>query len=338
MATDNPGKGPQRSAAPEPQSAANSDFKEKFRRLRDTIGSVIIGQSEVVEELLIASLARGHVLVEGVPGLGKTRLVRAFAEATDLGFARIQFTPDLMPADVTGTTVFMEGRSAGEHDSLFEFQPGPVFTNVLLADEINRATPKSQSALLEAMQERAVTVAGKRHELPEPFMVLATQNPLEMEGTYPLPEAQLDRFMFKILIKRPDAATLQRILLVTTGSEETTLSPVFSRTELLELQRMLRAVPVAEAALEYVVKLVEATHAHPLVRLGASPRGAQAITLAAKGFALAAGRPNVELEDIRRAVPPALRHRLLLSFEAEVEGAEPDQVLKDVVAGLERVR
>jgi MoxR-like ATPase len=307
-------------------------FQAKFRRLRDTIASVIIGQERVVEELLIAALARGHVLVEGVPGLGKTRLVRAFADATDLTFARIQFTPDLMPADVTGTTVFLDAGT----ESKFEFQPGPVFTNVLLADEINRATPKSQSALLEAMQERAVTVAGVRHELAEPFMVLATQNPLEMEGTYPLPEAQLDRFLFKILITRPDAATLQRILLVTTGSTETDVDQVFSRAELLELQRMLRAVPVAEAALAYVVRLVEATHAHPLVRLGASPRGAQAITLAAKGFALAAGRPNVELEDVRRAVGPSLRHRLLLSFEAEVEGADPDRILREVVESVDR--
>ena len=307
-------------------------FQAKFRRLRDTISSVIIGQERVVEELLIAALARGHVLVEGVPGLGKTRLVRAFADATDLSFARIQFTPDLMPADVTGTTVFLEAGSEGR----FEFQPGPVFTNVLLADEINRATPKSQSALLEAMQERAVTVAGTRHALEEPFMVLATQNPLEMEGTYPLPEAQLDRFLFKILISRPDAATLQRILLVTTGTSETDVEQVFSRGELLELQNMLRAVPVAEAALAYVVRLVEATHNHPLVRLGASPRGAQAITLAAKGFALAAGRPNVELDDIRRAVGPSLRHRLLLSFEAEVEGADPDRILREVVESVDR--
>ncbi|HLU83748.1 MAG TPA: AAA family ATPase, partial [Trueperaceae bacterium] len=255
-----------------------------------------------------------------------------FADATDLSFARIQFTPDLMPADVTGTTVFLEGGP----EARFEFQPGPVFTNVLLADEINRATPKSQSALLEAMQERAVTVAGVRHELAEPFMVLATQNPLEMEGTYPLPEAQLDRFLFKILISRPDAATLQRILLVTTGTSETDVEQVFSRAELLELQRMLRAVPVAEAALAHVVKIVEATHHHPLVRLGASPRGAQAITLAAKGFALAAGRPNVELDDIRRAVGPSLRHRLLLSFEAEVEGADPDRILREVVESVDR--
>ncbi len=309
-------------------------FQAKFRRLRDTIASVIIGQERVVEELLIAALARGHVLVEGVPGLGKTRLVKAFADATDLSFARIQFTPDLMPADVTGTTVFLDAGS----DSRFEFQPGPVFTNVLLADEINRATPKSQSALLEAMQERAVTVAGVRHALEEPFMVLATQNPLEMEGTYPLPEAQLDRFLFKILISRPNAATLQRILIVTTGASETDVEQVFSRAELLELQRMLRAVPVAEAGLAYIVKLVEATHTHPLVRLGASPRGAQAITLAAKGFALAAGRPNVEFDDIKRAVAPALRHRLLLSFEAEVEGADPDTILREVVEGVDRAK
>ncbi|MFO7545813.1 MAG: MoxR family ATPase [Trueperaceae bacterium] len=322
-------------AEPSSRTPSSSEsFHTKFRLLRDTIGNIIVGQEQVVEDLLIAALARGHVLLEGVPGLGKTRLVRAFADATELTFSRIQFTPDLMPADVTGTNVFVE---AGD-ERRFEFQPGPVFTHVLLADEINRATPKTQSALLEAMQERAVTVAGKQYVLEEPFMVLATQNPLEMEGTYPLPEAQLDRFLFKVLIRRPDAATLQRILLATTGEREATVTPVFSRAELLELQRMLRAVPVAESALAYVVRLVEATHEHPLVRLGASPRGAQAVTLAAKGYALAAGRPNVELEDVRRAVPAALRHRLLLSFEAEVEGADPDAVLEEVVAQADRGR
>ncbi len=305
-------------------------FAEKFRRLTSTIGGVVLGQGQVVEELLIAALARGHVLIEGVPGLGKTRLVHAFADATELTFSRIQFTPDLMPADVTGTNVFIDA----PQESRFEFQQGPVFTNVLLADEINRATPKTQSALLEAMQERAVTVAGKRYQLDEPFMVLATQNPLEMEGTYPLPEAQLDRFLFKIVIERPDADTLRRILVVTTGRDEAPVEPVFSKAELLELQRMLRAVPVADAGLDYVVRIVEATHQHPMVRLGASPRGAQAVTLAAKGYALAAGRPNVELEDIRRAVPPALRHRLLLDFEAEVEGVGTDRILAEV---LERV-
>lgn len=296
--------------------------------MKDAIGSAVLGQDRVVDELLIAALARGHVLIEGVPGLGKTRLVHSFADATELAFARIQFTPDLMPADVTGTNVFIDAQEGGR----FEFQPGPVFTNVLLADEINRATPKTQSALLEAMQERAVTVSGTRYALDEPFIVLATQNPLEMEGTYPLPEAQLDRFLFKVVIERPDAATLRRILVVTTGEEERGVQKVFTKGELLELQRMLRAVPVADAGLDYIVRLVEATHQHPLVRLGASPRGAQAITLAAKGYALAAGRPNVEFEDIRRAALPALRHRLLLDFEAEVEGVGVDSVLSELLA------
>jgi MoxR-like ATPase len=310
-----------------------STFSEKFGALRDAIGKVIIGQEQVVEDLLIASLARGHVLIEGAPGLGKTRLVRAFAEATDLSFGRIQFTPDLMPADVTGTTVFIELASG----SRFEFQKGPVFSNVLLADEINRATPKTQSALLEAMQEWAVTASGTSYPLPEPFVVLATQNPLEMEGTYPLPEAQLDRFLFKVLIRRPDAHTLQRILAATTGASEAVLEPIFTREELLELQSMLRAVPVANHALEYVVGLVDATHQHPLVRLGASPRGAQAMILAAKGYALAEGRPNVELEDIRRSAPAALRHRLLLSFEAEVEAADPDDIISDVLDKADKI-
>jgi MoxR-like ATPase len=303
-------------------------FAPKFKALRDAIGSVILGQEAVVEDLLIVALAGGHALIEGVPGLGKTRLVRAFAEATQLSFGRIQFTPDLMPADVTGTTVLIEERGA----TRFEFERGPVFVNVLLADEINRATPKTQSALLEAMQERTVTASGTRYSLPNPFVVLATQNPLEMEGTYPLPEAQLDRFLFKILIARPDGATLWRILEATTGSREEVIEPLFSQAELLELQRLLRAVPIASSALDYVVRLTEATHAHPLVRLGASPRGAQALVLAAKGYALADARPNVELEDIRRAALPALRHRLLLSFEAEVEGANPDDIVKQIVS------
>lgn len=304
-----------------------TEFAQRFSTLRQTIGKIILGQEGVVEDMLIAVLARGHALIEGAPGLGKTRLVRAFSEATQLQFGRIQFTPDLMPADVTGTTVFIEEKGAAR----FEFQQGPIFSNVLLADEINRATPKTQSALLEAMQEHAVTASGTRYPLPEPFMVLATQNPLEMEGTYPLPEAQLDRFLFKILIGRPDAPTLRRILEATTGTEEVVGEPIFTREELLELQRMLRAVPVASSALEYVVKIIEATHAHPMVRLGASPRGAQAMVLAAKGYALAAGRPNVEIEDLNRAALPALRHRLMLSFEAEVEGAEPDVIIRDVL-------
>jgi MoxR-like ATPase len=308
-------------------------FTQKFKQLRDAVSSIILGQEKVIEDLLIAALAKGHVLIEGAPGLGKTRLVRSFAAVTDLAFGRIQFTPDLMPADVTGTTVFIDDRQQGPR---FEFQKGPIFCNVLLADEINRATPKTQSALLEAMQEYAVTASGKRYTLPEPFMVLATQNPLEMQGTYPLPEAQLDRFLLKILIERPSAETLQRILVVTTGNTEAKLEPIFKHEEMLQFQTMLRAVPIASSGLAYIVKLIEATHTHPLVRLGASPRGAQAITLAAKGYALAEGRPNVELTDIRRATYPALRHRLLLNFEAEVEGTQVDQVIKEVLDSVDR--
>ena len=306
-------------------------FAEPFARLRDAIARVVLGQRVLVEDLLVAALARGHVLIEGAPGLGKTRLVRAFADATELTFGRVQFTPDLMPADVTGSTVFVEEA----RERRFEFQPGPVFHHVLLADEINRATPKTQSALLEAMQERAVTVAGVRHELPDPFVVLATQNPIEMEGTYPLPEAQLDRFLFKLDVPRPDAATLRQVLVATTGVEEAPPRDVVARSEFLRMQELLRNVPVASSALEWVVALVEATHAHPLVRLGASPRGAQAMVLASKGFALAAGRPHVELEDLRRAALPALRHRLLLSFEAEVEGMDTDQVVREALATVD---
>ena len=311
------------------ESGPHPAFAERFEGLKNAIGQVILGQHEVVEDLLVVVLAGGHALLEGAPGLGKTRLVRALADATDLSFGRIQFTPDLMPADVTGTTMLAEegGRTH------FTFQPGPVFANVLLADEINRATPKTQSALLEAMQERSVTVSGTVHALPRPFTTLATQNPLEMEGTYPLPEAQLDRFLLKILVPRPDPATLTRILAATTGSEEAQVPQVLSHEDLTSAQALLRAVPVSSRALEFVVGLVEASHAHPLVRLGASPRGAQAIVLAAKGYALAAGRPNVELEDLRRAAPPALRHRLLLNFEAEVEGTAPDEVIGDLLKG-----
>jgi MoxR-like ATPase len=307
-------------------------FVERFRTLKDKVGSVILGQEQIIEDVLIAALARGHVLIEGAPGLGKTKLVRTFAEVTDLSFGRVQFTPDLMPADITGTTVFLE--SGGT--SSFEFQKGPIFCNVLLADEINRATPKTQSALLEAMQETSVTASGTRYPLPQPFMVLATQNPLEMEGTYPLPEAQLDRFLFKVLIERPNAATLERILYTTTTNSEAKLEPMFKLSEMMTLQKLLRAVPIANSAISYIVRLSEATHAHPLVRLGASPRGAQAITLAAKGYALASGRPNVELEDIRRAAYPSLRHRLLLSFEAEVEGTRTDDVIREVLENVDR--
>ena len=319
------------------ESGPHTRFAERFTALKEAVQRAILGQDRVVEDLLVVVLAGGHALLEGAPGLGKTRLVRALADATELSFGRIQFTPDLMPADVTGTTMLntassnTTGGAGGEGGLHFTFQPGPVFANVLLADEINRATPKTQSALLEAMQERSVTVSGELHALPHPFTVLATQNPLEMEGTYPLPEAQLDRFLFKILVPRPDAETLTRILAATTGSEEDKVPQVFSHDELVEFQGLLRTVPISSRALEFVVNLVEASHAHPLVQLGASPRGAQATVLAAKGYALAAGRPHVELDDLRRAAPAALRHRLLLNFEAEVAGTTPDEVITELL-------
>jgi len=313
--------------APSPETVARS-----VAELRASIGRIILGQERLVEDLLVAALARGHVLIEGAPGLGKTRLVRAFAEATDLRFGRVQFTPDLMPADVTGSSVYVE-----EDRGRFEFRPGPVFTHVLLADEINRATPKTQSALLEAMQERFVTASGERHELPDPFLVLATQNPIEMEGTYPLPEAQLDRFLFQLDVPRPDRATLVRILEATTGAEPEPSGAVLGRDELIAMQKMLRALPIASAGLEYAARLVDASHDLAGVRLGASPRGAQALVLASKGYALLDGRPHVEFADLRRAVLPALRHRLLPSFEAEVEGRHADEILEELIERVPEV-
>lgn len=311
-----------------------ADFARKFHELRERMNQVIIGQERLVEDLLITVIAGGHALIEGAPGLGKTRLVRSFAALTHLDFGRVQFTPDLMPADITGTTVIQESSSPEAQGLQLEFEKGPIFCHVLLADEINRATPKTQSALLEAMQEATVTISGKHYPLPRPFIVLATQNPLEMEGTYPLPEAQLDRFLFKLHIERPSAANLKSILTMTTGKLEPDLNPIFERQELLALQQMLRSVPIASSGLDAVVSLIEASHHHPMIRLGASPRGAQAIVLAAKGYALAAGRPNVEFSDIRRATLPALRHRILLSFEAQIEAKQHDTIVQELLDGI----
>ncbi|MDW8051649.1 MAG: MoxR family ATPase [Armatimonadota bacterium] len=311
-------------------------FRDTYAALKAQIGRVIVGQHEVVEQVLVAVCAGGHALLEGVPGLGKTLLVRTLAQALDLQFARIQFTPDLMPADITGTNILVESETGAR---TFAFRPGPVFTNILLADEINRATPKTQSALLEAMQEQAVTVAGKRYPIEPPFWVLATQNPIEQEGTYPLPEAQLDRFFFKILVGYPSLEELSEIIDRTTGTETPRAEVVANKETLLRMQRLVREVPIARPVQEFALKLVVATHpgsefappeVNKYVRYGSSPRGAQALILASKAFGLLDGRYNVAREDVQRALKPALRHRILLNFEAEADRITPDQILETV--------
>jgi MoxR-like ATPase len=316
-------------------------FRDDLGRLSREIGQRLVGQIEIVEGVIAALLAGGHVLLEGVPGLGKTLLVKTLAETLDLAFSRIQFTPDLMPADVVGTNMIVE--SSGERR--FEFQRGPIFANLVLADEINRATPKTQSALLEAMQEQSVTVGKQTYALPPPFFVLATQNPIEMEGTYPLPEAQLDRFFFKLRVELPSTAELHAILDRTTGATDPVVRRVLDRARLLELRELVRQVPVARPIQDFAVRLIEATHperstvAHvrKLVRYGSSPRGAQAVILAAKIRALADGRFAPSFDDIRRVAAPALRHRVLLNFEGEAEGVSTDAVLGEILAALPEV-
>lgn len=321
--------------------ARTEGFMERAKALEAEIGRVIVGQRQVVREVLICLLAGGHALLEGVPGLGKTVLVRTIGQAVGLSFARIQFTPDLMPADIVGTQVIDDEPGGGRR---FRFQPGPVFAHIVLADEINRATPKTQSALLEAMQERSVTVGGETRPLPRPFFVLATQNPLEMEGTYPLPEAQLDRFLFKVEVPFPSAGELMEIAARTTGTAAPEAVPVLDGEGLAGLMALVREVPVATPVLEYAVRLVRATHpgseeapeaVRRFVRCGASPRGLQALLLAAKAAALLEGRYNVAYDDLRAVAPPALRHRLFLNFEGQAEGVPPDQVVADL---LEEVR
>jgi len=307
-------------------------FRQTFDAVRGEVQKAIVGQHDVVEGVLVGLAASGHVLLEGMPGLGKTLLVRSLSQSLSLDFSRIQFTPDMMPADVTGTNVLNEGRA-------FEFRRGPVFANIVLADEINRATPKTQSAMLEAMQERGVTVGGRRHELPEPFLVMATQNPVEQEGTYPLPEAQLDRFFFKILVPYPTKADLAEVVKRTTGAATSEPAAVASREDVVRMRALVRQVPIAENVLDYGLSLVVATHpegdgAAPVAgrycRFGSSPRGAQSLVTAAKVHALLAGRFNVAKEDLRKAMKPVLRHRLLLNFEAEADGMTPDKVLDEV--------
>ncbi len=310
---------------------------EKLAELRRQIHRRIVGHVELVDGILACLLASGHVLLEGVPGLGKTLLVKTLSDALHLEFARIQFTPDLMPADIIGTQIVMQDESGRRH---FQFQPGPVFTQILLADEINRATPKTQSALLEAMEERKVTVGRTGHALSQPFMVLATQNPIEMEGTYPLPEAQLDRFLLKLEAAYPDAGELAQIVDRTTGEAMPPVDPVLSAAEVMQMRALVRSVVIARHVKDYVIRMVLSTHAdsdtaRPLtrryVRHGASPRGVLAVVLAAKALALFAGRINVSFDDVRAALVPALRHRILLNFEGEAEGVRVDDLIAEIV-------
>ena len=311
-------------------------FAERAQAIEREVGRVIVGQTALVRQTLTGLLAHSHVLLEGVPGLGKTLLVRTIADVIDCAFNRIQFTPDLMPADITGTNILIE--EAGQR--VFRFQPGPIFANLVLADEINRATPKTQSSLLEAMQEHQVTVARQRFPLDAPFFVLATQNPLEMEGTYPLPEAQLDRFLFKVLVPFPSEEDLVAIMDRTTGTDAVTASRVCTAAEIVEMQRLARAVPIAPHVTAYAVSVLAATHpdqprapglVRDYVRYGGSPRGAQALVSAGKIYALLDGRFNVSIDDIRAVALPSLRHRLILNFEGEAEGITTEAVIRSVL-------
>jgi MoxR-like ATPase len=313
-------------------------FIETARSIEAEVGRVIIGQPEVVRGVLTCLLAGGHALLEGIPGLGKTLLVRTIGEAVDLSFSRVQFTPDLMPADITGTSIL---RDSIDGARTLEFQPGPLFANLVLADEVNRATPKTQSALLEAMQERRVTAGRTTHTLPEPFFVLATQNPIEMEGTYPLPEAQLDRFLFKLTVPYPSEEDLLRIAQVTTGASMPHPSRVATGATLLELMRFAREVPVAEPVLRFAVRIVRRTNPETpdapievkrFARYGSSPRGVQSLVLGAKVRGLLEGRYNVAFDDIRSVALAALRHRIILGFEADAEGVTTDKLIHDVVS------
>jgi MoxR-like ATPase len=315
-------------------------FRASIATLREEIGKSIVGHREVVLGVITCLLAGGHALLEGVPGLGKTMLVRTLSDALHLSFSRIQFTPDLMPADILGTTVIDDTQASGK---VFEFRKGPIFSHIVLADEINRATPKTQSALLEAMQEHHVSIGRRTYALEEPFVVLATQNPLEMEGTYPLPEAQLDRFLFKLHVPFPDRDELHDILDRTTGEASKARAAVLDQATLLGMQKLVRKVPVARHVQDYAVRVVLATHpdgpdapdlAKRFVRFGASPRGAQALLLAAKIRALFEGRFAASSDDVRAIAHPALRHRVLLNFEGEAEGIKTDQVIDEILKTL----
>lgn len=333
-------------AQPIPSEADITSFIDIAQRLERELTSIVVGQERVIRELLLALLAGGHVLLEGVPGLGKTLLVRTLADALTLKFARIQFTPDLMPADIVGTTIVTEqaGSVTGASHRVFSFQPGPIFANIVLADEVNRATPKTQSALLEGMQEHTVSVGDSTRPLPKPFFVLATQNPLEMEGTYALPEAQLDRFLLKIMVNFPKAQDLLRIIDTTVGTQTLHAQPVASGEQLAHLVETARAVPVATHIKEYAVRLLLATHPdqedapddiRKFVRYGASPRGLQALISTAKVRALLEGRYNVSTEDLNVVAYPALRHRIILNFDGLADGVTPDSLIETILQEIE---
>ena len=326
---------------PPPPELTEADVQRllaQIPRLRAEIAKAIIGQQTVVEELLTAFIAGGHCLLEGLPGLGKTLLIRTLAQAVQLSFHRIQFTPDLMPSDIIGTEVLEEDHATGRR--FFQFNRGPIFGQLILADEINRTPPKTQAALLEAMQECSVTYGGKTHALDRPFFVLATQNPIEQSGTYPLPEAQLDRFLLYLTIEYPAEADELTMLARTTGAPPPTIEPVMSAAEIVQLQQLARSVMVSDPLLDYLNRLVRSTRdrAHPVtgrwIRWGAGPRAGQSLVLAAKARALLAGRFAVTLDDIRTLAAPVLRHRILLTFEAEAENVTRDQVVRELLAAL----
>jgi MoxR-like ATPase len=313
-------------------------LNEAYRRITAELSKVIVGQRQVIEELLVALFARGHCLLVGVPGLAKTLMIRTLADSLSLRFSRIQFTPDLMPADITGTEVIQEDKATGSRE--FRFLPGPIFANVILADEINRTPPKTQAALLEAMQEHQVTVGGKRHQLDLPFFVLATQNPIEQEGTYPLPEAQLDRFMFNIFVDYPDEEEEFQIVKQTTADVEAKISPTLSSEEIVALGHIVRKVPVADHVLRYALQLTRMTRREKsdvpdfvadYVSWGAGPRASQFLVLGAKARAVLHGRYYVTVEDIRAVAYPVLRHRIMTNFNAEAEGVKPDDIITRLI-------